>query len=283
MSTLPPLRANAGIEAAMRLRLDKAICAMHNSVVHWLAAAYKQNTPAMAQDAVASVALRGVMRALAKRWLKRFEDLAPEMAAHFAKSINDRTDGALTNMLKKHGMAVNFTMSKEMRDVMQASVGEQVALIKSIPQKYFTDIEVAVMQSAAQGRDLQSLLQTIGDKVDLARIGRGVRAGESSKSYIARTRRRAELIARDQNNKMTANFTRVRQQSIGIVEAVWMHSSAGKEPRPEHLKWGRDKKRYKVSEGMWSEKEGKYVFPGSEINCRCTSRAIIPGTEHRYA
>jgi uncharacterized protein with gpF-like domain len=87
------------------------------------------------------------------------------------------------------------------------------------------------------------------------------------------TKRRAALIARDQNNKATAVITRVRQQELGVTECVWLHSHGGKHPRPSHV--AADNKKYDVSKGMFLD--GKWTWPGVEVNCRCVARAVIPG------
>jgi len=236
-----------------------------------------QDSAVFAQDDAPAVILRRIMRALARRWQARFNELAPDLAEYFATNVSKRVDGALTAILVKHGFAVRFQSTALSRDVLAATTGENVALIKSIPQRYFTDIETEVMRSAAAGRDLQTLTEYLGPKVRLDRIGLGRRPGESNKSLAARTERRAELIARDQNNKATATRIRVRQHELGITEAIWVHSGGGREPRPDHVAWGAARKRYKISEGMWSEKEQQYIFPGELINCRCVSRSVIPG------
>jgi hypothetical protein len=36
-------------------------------------------------------------------------------------------------------------------------------------------------------------------------------------------------------------------------------------------------KKYDVNKGMWDPAVNRYIFPGEEINCRCSSRSIIPG------
>lgn len=271
--TLEPVRPNAGLEAAFRKKLDALICEMHNSVVYWVTAAYRANTPEIAQDASPAMLLRKVMERLSRRWQSRFDEAAPALADYFSIAIKDRADGALMAILKKHGWAVEFKMTRAANDVMQACIGEQVGLIKSISETYFTQVEGLVMRSAAQGGDLKTLTDMLGPKVDMDRINMGRRAGEGDKSFLARTRARAALIARDQNNKMTASMTKCRQQALGITEAIWMHSHGGKHPRPEHV--AANGKRYKVKEGMLLD--GKYVWPGTEINCRCVSRPVIPG------
>jgi hypothetical protein len=274
---LPLIHPSAGIESAYRRRLDVLVAEMHNSVLYWLTARWRANPPIVAQDDTPAQTLRKIMAELARRWQRRFDDLAFEMAGYFATDVHKRVDGALAAMLAKHGFAIRFRMTRSMHQALAATVGGNVALIRSIPQKYFTDIEVEVMRSAAAGRDLKTLTDFLGPKVDLERIRMGRRPGETGQSYFARTMRRAALIARDQNNKATGIMIDKRQADLGISEAIWVHSGGGHEPRPDHVAWGREKKRYKIGQGMWSDVEHKWILPGELINCRCVSRSIIPG------
>ena len=71
-------------------------------------------------------------------------------------------------------------------------------------------------------------------------------------------------------------MTRARQVEVGITEAIWMHSHAGKEPRPTHV--ANDGKRYKVAEGWFDPdpRVRRHIVPGELINCRCTTRSIVP-------
>ncbi|MNL73442.1 Phage Mu protein F like protein [compost metagenome] len=89
------------------------------------------------------------------------------------------------------------------------------------------------------------------------------------------TKRRAALIARDQNNKATAAITRVRQQGLGIKQAKWMHSRGGKKPRQSHVE--ANGQLYDVDKGMYID--GAWIRPGELINCRCVAQSVIPGFE----
>ncbi len=91
------------------------------------------------------------------------------------------------------------------------------------------------------------------------------------------TRKRAAFIAHDQNSKAIASMTRARQEELGMEEAIWLHSHAGKEPRPTHL--ANSGKKYKIAEG-WFDPDPKvqeHIWPGQLINCRCVSKPIVPG------
>jgi SPP1 gp7 family putative phage head morphogenesis protein len=253
---LTAVRPNVGIEAAYREKLQALIADMDKSVVYWLRAAYRANEPVMAQDRTPADELRDALRKLAKRWQKNFDEAAPALAEHFAQSVASRSSGALMAILKKAGFTVKFRMTPAMRDIMAATVGQQVSLIKSIPSRYFTNIEGLVMRSVQTGRDLGQLTADLQQQFDV-------------------TRRRAAFIARDQNNKATASMTRARQDELGITQAIWVHSGAGKHPRPTHV--AMNGKKYDVNKGMWDSAVNCWIFPGEEINCRCISRSIIPG------
>lgn len=275
--SLNPVRPNAGTEALYRRKLDELVKAMQESVLFWLKAAYKANKPVIAQDELPSQELRRAVRKLARRWQRNFDKAAPLLADYFTEQANRRSKTMLAKILRDGGFTVEFRMTRAMRDVMNASINEQVGLIKSIPQKYFTDLEGAVMRSVARGGDLQQLVKEIGDKVDLKRIRRGRKPGETDKSLYARTQRRAAFIARDQNNKATAVLTRVRQQEAGIVEAIWQHSGGGREPRPTHVAASKRQQRYDITKGWWDPDVEQFIFPGELPNCRCVSKPVIPG------
>lgn len=229
---------------------------MSKSVEYWIEAEYKANPPAMAQDATPATALRAAMRKLASRWVRTFNEAADRMATKFADRTSRYTDAQMQSELKRVGFAVPFQQTADMRDAYSSVVGENVALIKSIPEKYLTDVEGDIMRSVQAGRDLKQLSDKLQDRYDL-------------------TKRRAAFIARDQNNKATAVMTKARRLSLGINEAVWVHSGGGVHPRESHLKAGREKRRYNIAEGC--EIDGEFIMPGELPNCRCTSRAIIPG------
>jgi uncharacterized protein with gpF-like domain len=258
---LRAVQPNAGIEAALRQKLTVLIDEMANSVQYWTTAAYRQNeleVVALAEDETPASALLKTVRALRRRWLKRFDVAAEKLADYFSTAIKDRSDAVLKKILKDGGFVIEWKMTPAMRDVMQASIGEQVGLIKSIPEKYFTQVEGAVMRSVQTGRDLKQLTD------DLQNIG-GV------------TRRRAAFIARDQNNKATATMKRTRELEAGIDENEWRHSGGGNHPRPTHLKAGQDRVRFKVSDGWEDPALKKKIWPGTEPNCRCFGRPVLKG------
>lgn len=255
--TVRSVAANRGIEARYRKELAALIAEMHGSVAYWLTAAYRKRPPAMAAlvaaDASPAQHIRKTLEGLAKRWQDKFDEMAPKIAEAYLSGMFKATDSAFQAALKEAGWAVDFKMTPAVRDAFEASLAENVGLIKSIPAQYLQKVEGTVMRSYSAGRDLQTMVAEL-------------------KALYPAAAHRAELIARDQSNKANAVVNRTRQLELGLTDAIWMHSHAGKTPRPDHL--AANGKQYKIAEGCLIS--GSYIQPGEEPNCRCTSRAVLP-------
>lgn len=248
---------NLGVERAYKRAMEKLIDEMSNSFEYWLAAAYKANPPRMevAMDALPSAELSKKIRDLGKRWVKKFDDMASAIAQKFTESGRKATDSSFQQALKDAGFAVEFKVTPVMRDAMNATIAENVSLIRSIPRQYSMEVEGIVMRGFTQGRDLAYITEELQKR-------HGV------------TGRRAANIARDQSNKLTATVTQARRVELGLFEAEWIHSGGGKEPRQSHVKAGKDKKKFDIREGCLID--GVHILPGQLINCRCSSRTILP-------
>ncbi len=255
---LAPVHPNVGIEAAYRRKLDRLIDEMHRSLSYWLLAAYRANPPEMAQDDSPAISIRRVLSRLSYRWRRRFDTAADELARYFAIQAAQRSTASLASILRKGGFSVRFKTTRAMNDVMMATINQQVALIKSIPAQHLAQVEGSVMRSVQTGRDLGTLAKEL-------------------ENHYGVTRRRAAFIARSQNNIATASMTRVRQIEAGFTQAQWLHSGGGKEPRPSHVRAGRDRVRYDVAKGWWDDDEQVWTWPGVLPNCRCVSRVIVEG------
>lgn len=251
------IRPNSGVEAAYRRALEKMVKEMSHSAQYWIEASYKANPPTleMAMDALPSQELSKRIKEVARRWIKRFDDMADKIAKQFVESGRSTTDRAMMAAFKDAGWTVDFKMTRGMQDAMNASVVENVKLISNLPQQYMTNVQGIVMRGYTNGRDLKYI------------------SDELQKQYGI-TKRRAATISRDQSNKLNATVTRARREELGLYRAIWIHSHGGKHPRPDHVKAGKDKLEFDIRQGAYIG--GKYIQPGEEINCRCVSRVILP-------
>jgi len=265
------VRANAGVEAAYKKQLDRWIDAMHKSLTWWITAQYRANPPmSLAQDAglesfrdgSPANAMRRAIHRMSRRWMKAFDKGADDLAKYFVDKAAGATDVQLKDILKKAGFTIQFKTTAEVNNAMQAAIGENVGLIKSIGSEHLSQVEGLVMRHMQTGRDLGALTKDLTERYDI-------------------TKRRAAFISKDQANKMTAVINRTRQAELGITQARWKHSGAGRHPRISHLAAGRDNggkgKLYDVAKGC--EIDGEYIWPGQLPNCRCTSQSVIPGLE----
>lgn len=259
--TARAVQANRGVELAYRRRLEGLIARMTASVERFVVEQYKNAPPriaqaveAMAQDARPPAEfMRMRIAELRKDWIKQFNESAETVAETYVSKMFKTSGNAFAAALKDAGWAVKFDMTPAMRDAFNATVGENVGLIKSIPAEYLDKVEGAVMRGYTAGRDLQAITEEL-------------------KALYPITDNRAALIARDQCNKANATVNRTRQLELGITRAVWMHSHAGKKPRPSHV--AADGKEYDVAKGCYID--GEYIQPGEKVGCRCSSRPILP-------
>jgi uncharacterized protein with gpF-like domain len=256
IKTLDPVRPNLGIAAAYKRKLQALVDDLYAYAYARIVKTYRANPPRMAADASSAVTMQTVMDEIAKDWKASIKAAGLLLGQHFAMTVMRQTDLSMSRILRVSGFNVQFEMTPTMLEVMKASVGEQVSLIRSIEEKFFTDIEGLVMRSVSNGRDLRYLTDELEDRYNV-------------------TRKRAAFIALDQNNKATATLNRVRQKEIGIRQAVWVHSGASHHPRPSHVKASKEHLVYDIDTGAFLD--GEWIHPGEAINCRCVSRPIIPG------
>lgn len=290
-------QANVGIAVGYKKKLQGFIDSMNRDYTRALTGEYKAHEDRIALDASPSKELTRVLLALEKKWSNIAEKFAEEEADKFvgkiyatnrsstksaAKTVGlninyDRPKGGIkkiaadasngfvssnyTDRPKKKSFAVKFDLTRSMRDTLDVTIAENVALIKSIQSKYHEQVTLDVYRAVAAGGDLRDLTDTIVE-------------------IYGKTYDRAAFIARDQNSKANSQITRTWQQDVGVTEAIWVHSHAGKKPRESHVAAGREKLVYNVAKGAYLETNGgkwDWTWPGHPISCRCMSKSIIPG------
>jgi SPP1 gp7 family putative phage head morphogenesis protein len=155
------------------------------------------------------------------------------------------------------------TITAEMSTIITASVNENVALIKSIPQQYFTQIKGIVMRSITTGNGLQDIIPELN-------------------KYEGVTIRRARNIALDQTRKVYSGLNSGRMKALGITEYEWIHSGGGQHPREDHIAMNGNIYRLD-NPPIIDKKTGERGIPSQAINCKCTMRPVITfneGTEN---
>lgn len=241
-----PVRPSAALRIAYQRQLERLVDEMHRSTLYWLRATYRDRESEITMDASPAADLAAQLARRAAQWRKMFSEKAPMLAKSFMKGIDwhtaNSTQKAVASALT--GMSVSVKDTLISNTVLQASVRENVSLIQSIQSEYATDVEGIVMRSITTGRDLAYVTEQLQQRFGV-------------------TRRRAQLIATDQNNKATAQMARVRQLGMGIKKARWLHVGGGKNPRHSHVE--ANGKVFDLDKGL--KIDGEYIFPGELINC----------------
>jgi len=264
--TLTPVRPSAAVRAWYEGQLVRLVDEMATSVEHWATGAYRRHLAGAAPEG----ALYHTLELLGKKWHKKFDDVAQSMAEGFVDRTLRHHDLAFRGSLVNAGFGVvamdakvlhklapiKLQMTKRLKRAVRSKVTENVNLISNVPTQYMHDIETHVARSVGHGRDLKTLTDYMQDRLEI-------------------TKRRASLIARDQNNKATALIHQVRQLDLGITKAKWVHTGASIHPREDHAAF--DGELYDVEEGHDFGDDFGSVLPGEAINCGCCSASVIPG------
>ena len=286
---LAPMRPSAGVRMWYEKELLKLVNLMNAEIrLHVLAVYVSAPQPVLPQT-FPNGELKHVLDNLEATWEHIFDEQADDLAfgaVYRALRHHDLAFAAslrgvgitpppvaapahleVTMDAKKHwwdSFSIKFDFTDRLKQTIKNQLKDNVDLISSraikggpsIPKKAFADIRKMARESVERGRDLVGFTKDLEDR-------------------FAITRRRASLIARDQNNKMTAAFHRTRQLDSGILEAEWVHTSASIHPREEHADF--DGQSYPVEEGHDFGDDFGPVLPGEAINCGCLSSSIIPG------
>lgn len=255
-----PVYDNEGITAWYREHLVCRARRMLEDALRIIEKHYRPAQDRMALDDDPIVTLRIEMRKWSRRWQKRFDYLSKEMSDSFAGKSQRYTDAMVKKRMREAGFTVRFKPTAQMVSAYRAVAARQVGLIKSIPQQFAKDVEQAVWNAVSKGGAMGALSKELRAKYGV-------------------TYRRAALIARDQNNKAKTVMENARRDELGITEATWLHSHAGRHPRPTHL--AMHGKRFKIADGMYDSAVKRKVQPGELVGCRCSSRSVIPGRPRR--
>lgn len=264
VNTIPAIHASAGVEHWYKRTLEALVFEAHLEIVrvinnarHIIVGRPVTVTKVLGQDAPdPTVRLNRQLLAWAKKWNYKFDSLSVGIAQKFAGKSFAATEEQLRAALKSKGFTISFHPTPASIAAYRSVAAENVQLIRSIPSQYLTNVQSAVWASVNRGGDMGELSKRLTKEYNI-------------------TQERAALISRDQNNKAKAVIEQTRRMQLGITEAIWQHSSGGKEPRPTHV--AMNGKVFTLKTGMYDSEEKSYVLPGQLINCRCTSRAIIPG------
>ena len=212
-----------------------------------------------AQDASISSQARILTNALITKYTDLFASLSKPMAERFAEESDKSSDVAVKSSIRqlsdKLTLSTKTITSGPLSDILNATVTENVGLIKSIPAQYLGGVQQAVMRSITTGNGMQDLLPFL-------------------QKHKGITLRRARMVATDQTKKAFSGLSKARMQAIGVEEYQWLHTSGSRHPRKLHIAMNAQIYRYD-DPPIIDDKTGERGIPGQAINCACRMRPIL--------
>jgi uncharacterized protein with gpF-like domain len=152
--------------------------------------------------------------------------------------------------LRKLGLSKPFEPTAMAIKAYAAVIADNVAVIERLPSKYRKDVQEAVWNAVMKGYDSAGLARELNDRFGIVL-------------------ERAQLIARTQCKMARAIIENVQRIELGITTAVWRYD-AGRCTVAGHRAFS--EKRYALARG--ANIDGKWVIPGSEAECFCSSTPI---------
>ena len=144
--TLPEIRPNAGIERK------------YQTLVAEFRKQAKQEKLAM--DGISDWVAH-VIDYLSIRWQKKLDDLAPQIASMFVNRTVSNYETLMKTYMRRAGFTVRFQVTPFQRESLQAVIGNNVGLIKSIASQHLERVQVQVWQCVTQGYDLSTLSKNL--------------------------------------------------------------------------------------------------------------------------
>jgi SPP1 gp7 family putative phage head morphogenesis protein len=195
----------------------------------------------------------------------RFKDIdlfASNLADMVVNKVNENSKQKFIQAMNSV-VGVNLTKvlnEQKLNDLVALQRQRNKVLIKSIPEKFLNDVEVVISNGFSAGLRPESIAKQLSGIKDIS-------------SVYGKLDNRVKLIARNEIATINGTITKARYQNAGIKKAIW-ETSGDERVRESHD--DRDGKEFDISKGCYSSLDGEYKFPAiSDINCRCTMRAIF--------
>jgi uncharacterized protein with gpF-like domain len=216
-----------------------------------------------AQDASISSQARILTNALMKKYTDLFASLAKPMAERFAEESDKSSDIAVKSSIRqlsdKLTLSTKTITSGPLNDILNATVTENVGLIKSIPAEYLGGVQGAVMRSITTGNGMQDLVPYL-------------------QKHKGITLRRARMIAQDQTKKSFSSLSKARMQKLGQDRYIWRHTAGSRHPRQLHIELDGQECSYSDPPIIQKDPEIR-GYPGMLINCACRAQPILKFNE----
>lgn len=188
----------------------------------------------------------------------RFDDLAKQLARKFVSDIDTYNQRKLDSQFRSFGINV-FGSNAAVQDYLEASIADNVRLIKSIPEQYLDRVESSVMSNMRAGLRPSAIVKSLQDDFGV-------------------TQNRAKMIARDQTSKAANGLASKCMQASGVEYFQWADSD-DERVRSRHRRIANKITAYGKGIYRWDNlplsDKGIPIAPGDDYQCRCTARPVL--------
>ena len=216
-------------------------------------------------DASIATHAKRMINRLEKRFEKLFNEKAKGLAQGMVNGADRSSKSSLHNSLEKlsGGLSIKTDiLTTDLKEVLKATVEQNVGLIKTVPKTYLDQVRGTMMRSIIQpnNRGIE------GAKEEIHQVLR---------DNAKRIRNKARNIALDQTRKTYNNLNKGRMEAVGLKKFQWVHSGGGEKPRDLHLNVLNGQIFSFDDLPIIEERTGERGIPGQAINCRCTMLPVI--------
>ena len=143
-----------------------------------------------------------------------------------------------------------YLMDAPVRELVRQKIGENVALIKTIPKRMHTSLRARME------------MEFLEAPFDQQRMSKLLSLEYKSSGY------NLWRLTRDQTSKMNGELAKIRQQQVGVQQYVW-RTSGDERVRPTHSANGGQ-----IFE--WGNPPPATGHRGDDIQCRCVAEPVVP-------
>ncbi len=203
-----------------------------------------------------------VRRAIGRVRVMYFEKYTEITDESLALEVEGRVTGYIERQTARQVQAVlgvDVLPTAGLRHQASEFTRDNVALIRSVGEEFFQDLEADILGALQGGARWEQLSGVISE-----------RYGVSAK--------RANLIARDQMGTLVSRISQAKQQATGATHYIWETSedervvgAPGNRSKPNHRHGDHYVRNGKLFSWVNPPHDG---HPGEAINCRCTARPV---------
>jgi SPP1 gp7 family putative phage head morphogenesis protein len=142
---------------------------------------------------------------------------------------------------------------RNLEEIAAAFVRENVALIKTISERYFSEVEDITLDAVRSGRRASDVSKEIEERYGISE-------------------RNARRIANDQVGKAFGDLNKERMTELGVTRYTWR---TVKDNRVRDSHDDLDGEVFEWDEPPTDSETGEEVIPGSPVNCRCWAEPVL--------